>query len=280
MNEENSKIESATKNNIWFIISIIFLIIFFILFLVILFKIRTPEQIVTKIGKILVNDSFLASIVGASLAGGFSIYVLREQSRQNQQIFDSQIEASRNQFNNQNKIEFEKVKFDLNVKNLDKLREMIYSYLQNILDSQRNEIQKLYLMQKYIQENNVIFTDETAVEFWKQVYENVNKTIGDMRNLQNTATFVSINNSDYIKKAIIYVFDLNGNFCKLDSKINEILKITRDEIEDKQITQFSQKEYNEITELFGKVAKELSNLSTYKIPLEIEKEFKHFNDLL
>ncbi len=75
-------------------------------------------------------------------------------------------------------------------------------------------------------------------------------------------------------------FDLNGNFCKLDSKINEILKITRDEIEDKQITQFSQKEYNEITELFGKVAKELSNLSTYKIPLAIEKEFKHFNDLL
>lgn len=271
--------DKKTKN--WYNpLTIIFFVTTLILYLMVIEKIKTQEKFLIDIWNLLTNETFISSLLGAGIAGGFSVYVLKKQSDQNEKMLEAQLKNSRDQFYTQNKLELEKLQFEHNLHDLQILKDTINEYLKTALEVQSNEIVKLYMIQKFIQDNNQVITEPSAVKIWKEIYEKLNSTISDIRFLQNLALSTYLTNSNYIKNELFSLFNENSIFIELDTKLSKFLEITREEIHEQNVSKFELSEYVRLRQLLKEVADALSNLAGKDIPNTIQRERKYLDNLL
>ncbi|MCR4257953.1 hypothetical protein VMHJH2_05380 [Streptococcus uberis] len=271
--------DKKTKN--WYNpLTIIFIVTTLILYLMLIEKIKTQEKFLIDIWNLLTNETFISSLLGAGIAGGFSVYVLKKQSDQNEKMLEAQLKNSRDQFYTQNKLELEKLQFEHNLHDLQILKDTINEYLKTALEVQNNEIVKLYMIQKFIQDNNQVITEPSAVKIWKEIYEKLNSTISDIRFLQNLALSTYLTNSNYIKNELFSLFNENSIFIELDTKLSKFLEITREEIHEQNVSKFELSEYVRLRQLLKEVADALSNLAGKDIPNTIQRERKYLDNLL
>ncbi|MCK1161466.1 hypothetical protein MXZ82_03840 [Streptococcus uberis] len=269
-----------TELNWYKLWSRIFLCTTIVLYLMVFGKVKTPEKLLFDIWNIATNETFLSSLFGAGIAGGFSVYVLKKQSDQNEKMLEAQLKNSRDQFYTQNKLELEKLQFEHNLHDLQILKDTINEYLKTALEVQSNEIVKLYMIQKFIQDNNQVITEPSAVKIWKEIYEKLNSTISDIRFLQNLALSTYLTNSNYIKNELFSLFNENSIFIELDTKLSKFLEITREEIHEQNVSKFELSEYVRLRQLLKEVADALSNLAGKDIPNTIQRERKYLDNLL
>lgn len=167
MNGYNMK----TELNWYKLWSRIFLCTTIVLYLMVFGKVKTPEKLLFDIWNIATNETFLSSLFGAGIAGGFSIYVLRKQSSQNEKMLEIQLQDSRNQFNKQ--YELERIKFNIEhqLNQLLRFENLLQVYQTRYFSIYKEVVDKAFVYYRVVEINGVDFitSNEQSVNTLKNI---------------------------------------------------------------------------------------------------------------
>lgn len=265
-------------------ITTLFFFVTTLLFLLFIFdKLKLPVPFFIGLKKALTSIGFLSSLIGAGIAGLFSIYVLKQQTNISTKLLSIQLEDSRNLFKTQQIMELNKLKLSNRLEIISKVENSAIELEKIIQSTMQKDINYILASHSYIEKNNSQFTTleyknkfnetlpfmESYVQNFLQVY----------RHLSILTEYTNILSEDYSQ--IIEKFIKND--CGMNNyiQINEYLsKQVQQERLQKRFLIIDKSIVRNFIEIVPTLVYDLNEIIDKTIPLEKEHQLKIMEELI